>query len=373
MLGVSIWQSYSARKVALNVIQGRRPFGPPEPPLMDQYGYPDHEAQKQKEAELGAQTMTRDELAVYDIVKTISFLFFLQSILSFGLGKLGMRTVWREKSICAHRVSRKSCFGLLFVFIFGMILKHEGGELHKIIMRNMGKQNHSSDISSIINKTDSFNLTEPLGRNLQSHHKWEDEPFFGDEPIEDICEALDNDGCESDERCSWCKSAAVASACKSVEVAKSLPQAVFDCDNLDASQEEFAGRHQGHHGKFNKDHHKGGKGGKHGHHEGKDRHGKHGKERKHGMCKHCPMHYGGMIYVITLVMHMCNLRCYFHNLSTWEAKRVEAGEVLSEDDWGCGPWKKKWKKKQEQKRINQTGRVQVSDDSQIDSSSTQMQ
>lgn len=115
--------------------------------------------------------MTRDELAVYDIVKTISFLFFLIAIFNFGLGKLGMRTVWREKSICAHRVSKKSCFGLLFVFIFGMILKHEGDELHKIIMRNKGKKSHSSAITSIINQTDSFNLTEPIGRNLQSHHR----------------------------------------------------------------------------------------------------------------------------------------------------------------------------------------------------------
>lgn len=43
-LGISMWQSFKARQIALNVVQGRKAFGPPEPPLEDEYGYPDHEA-----------------------------------------------------------------------------------------------------------------------------------------------------------------------------------------------------------------------------------------------------------------------------------------------------------------------------------------
>ena len=76
--------------------------------------------------------------------------------------------------------------------------------------------------------------------------------------------------------------------------------------------------------------------------------------------------YAGIFYAITLFVHMCNLRCYFHKLSAWETKRIEAGEVLSDDGWGCGgPWRKKhWKKKHEQRRANQT--------ESLDSSSTQM-
>ena len=291
-------------------------------------------------------------------MKTISFLFFLLSVVSFGLGKLGMRTVWREKSQCANRVSKKSCIGILFVVIFGMILKHEGTELHQIIMRNKFKKSSPNSIVSIINQTDSLNLTEPIGRNLRSHHRGEGEQSFGDD-VEGICNALSNDGCESDERCSWCKSAAVPSVCHSVDMAKALPSAVFACDNLDASHEKFAGRGHGkwnHHGKDHNDHHKGGKHG-HGHHE-----------------KPCPVTYGAYIYAFLLIFHMCNLRCYFHKLNAWETKRVEAGEVLSEDGWGCGPWKKKWKKKHEQRRVNQTSSVQDTEgDSQIDSSTTQMQ
>merc|ERR1711988_673803 len=47
------------------------------------------------------------------------------------------------------------------------------------------------------------------------------------------CEALgDQNSCDADDICSWCKSAAVKSACKSTATAKSLPSAVFQCDNL---------------------------------------------------------------------------------------------------------------------------------------------
>lgn len=70
--------------------------------------------------------MTRDELASYDIMKTISFLVLLLSVINFGLGKLGMRTVWREKSHCANRISKKSCIGLVFIVIFAIMLDHEG-------------------------------------------------------------------------------------------------------------------------------------------------------------------------------------------------------------------------------------------------------
>ena len=148
------------------MVQGRKAFGPPEPPAEDEYGYPDHEAQRKREAELGAQTLTRDELASYDLMKTISFLILLLSGLNFGLGHLGMRTVWREKSHCAHRITKKSLIGLVFIAIFSLMVRHEGGELHKIIKRNKFQKSSPKDLETIINKTDHFNMTEPMGRNL---------------------------------------------------------------------------------------------------------------------------------------------------------------------------------------------------------------
>ena len=45
---------------------------------------------------------------------------------------------------------------------------------------------------------------------------------------QDDCEALgDTNSCDANDKCSWCKSAAVASKCNSLETAKALPSAVF--------------------------------------------------------------------------------------------------------------------------------------------------
>ena len=47
------------------------------------------------------------------------------------------------------------------------------------------------------------------------------------------CEAIGaQDSCDASDKCSWCKSAAVKSACKDLATAKSLPSAVFQCDKL---------------------------------------------------------------------------------------------------------------------------------------------
>merc|ERR1711861_21485 len=140
--------------------------------------------------------------------------------------------------------------------------------------------------------------------------------------------------CHADSLCSWCKASAVPDVCHSVENAKHLPEAVFSCDNLGIMDEEFTprGNHEGkHHGKGRKGHH--GKGKEDHHMKGNDGHHKH-HERA------CCMKYAGIIYAITLFFHLCNLRCFFHKLTAWEAKRVEAGEVLS-DDGPCGPWGRK--------------------------------
>ena len=46
----------------------------------------------------------------------------------------------------------------------------------------------------------------------------------------------DQTSCDADAACSWCKSAAVASACNTLEDAKTLPAAVFQCDKLSAAE-----------------------------------------------------------------------------------------------------------------------------------------
>jgi hypothetical protein len=91
-IAFSCVQCYRARFIATRVAQGKRPFGPPdeEPPKWD-----DWEAMEKREAEFGSQIITRDELAIYDIVKSASFFILMMALSTIMLGKLGMRTVWR--------------------------------------------------------------------------------------------------------------------------------------------------------------------------------------------------------------------------------------------------------------------------------------
>lgn len=49
---------------------------------------------------------------------------------------------------------------------------------------------------------------------------------------EDMCNALPESGCHANKACSWCKAAAVPSACHSVENGKRLPAGAFTCDNI---------------------------------------------------------------------------------------------------------------------------------------------
>ena len=55
--------------------------------------------------------------------------------------------------------------------------------------------------------------------------------LLGDD--QEHCETIKSlSPCDADDKCSWCKSAAVASKCNSLETAKSLPSAVFQCDKI---------------------------------------------------------------------------------------------------------------------------------------------
>ena len=60
--------------------------------------------------------------------------------------------------------------------------------------------------------------------------------FLGDD--EETCNALGSeDSCNANDKCSWCKAAAVASACHSINNAKKLPAAVFQCSKVDSQIE----------------------------------------------------------------------------------------------------------------------------------------
>lgn len=47
------------------------------------------------------------------------------------------------------------------------------------------------------------------------------------------CDAITaKDACDKNDKCSWCLSGAVPPACKTLDEAKQLPPAVFQCDKL---------------------------------------------------------------------------------------------------------------------------------------------
>ncbi len=55
--------------------------------------------------------------------------------------------------------------------------------------------------------------------------------FKCDSELQDACESLaDQDKCDASSECTWCKSAAVPSKCYKKSDAKKLPSGVFKCD-----------------------------------------------------------------------------------------------------------------------------------------------
>ena len=73
---------------------------------------------------MGTQVVTRDELELYDTMKTMSYSMFLMSALVIGMGKCGMRSVWREKSKVGKRMMKKSAIAFAIIALFGMMTMH---------------------------------------------------------------------------------------------------------------------------------------------------------------------------------------------------------------------------------------------------------
>ena len=70
--------------MAERIIAGKKPWGPPPT--------------REERMAMGTQVVTRDELELYDLMKGMSYLMFLMSVIVIGMGKCGLRVVWREKS-----------------------------------------------------------------------------------------------------------------------------------------------------------------------------------------------------------------------------------------------------------------------------------
>jgi cell division septation protein DedD len=80
----SLMHGNDARHMAQNIVSGKKPWGPPPT--------------REEERAMGTQVVTRDELEIYDNLKSMSFLMFIMSILTIAIGKCGHRALWRKKS-----------------------------------------------------------------------------------------------------------------------------------------------------------------------------------------------------------------------------------------------------------------------------------
>jgi hypothetical protein len=78
-----------------------------------------------------------------------------------------------------------------------------------------------------------------IGRQYRKHSRGE-ENFFQPNAA---CAYADQSSCDADPACSWCKSAAVKSACKDINDAKALPPSIFACDKIQEEEPMAACAH----------------------------------------------------------------------------------------------------------------------------------
>merc|ERR1719453_2434095 len=113
----------------------------------------------------------------------------------------------------------KSCFGAILIAILALIVSHEVKLGKDLVMKSREKNMPPPPEDGQIMDVD-YNDEPPRGRNLFTASK---------------CDGLAEDDCHSNS-CSWCKSGAVPPSCKDPEMAKKLPPAVFQCDNIGFQQ-----------------------------------------------------------------------------------------------------------------------------------------
>lgn len=94
--------------------------------------------------------VTRDELDVYDLLKTMSFFMIMASLFIGMIGKLGMKTVWKEKSWATKWIGMKSLMLLILTLACGLVLKGDSHEFHKITRRHKPNKHHEKHNDNII-------------------------------------------------------------------------------------------------------------------------------------------------------------------------------------------------------------------------------
>jgi len=80
----------------------------------------------------GSEVVTRDEFALYDYLRSMSFFTFMMSVCVMIIGKCGLRSTWIKKSKMAKRIFRKGKISCAVIFFLGLFAAYYGHEIHQI-------------------------------------------------------------------------------------------------------------------------------------------------------------------------------------------------------------------------------------------------
>jgi len=222
LLGVmkSVHTGFTARTKAWKIING------------------DHHGEEMSEF------VTRDEFALFDLMKILSVFGFFVSLIIMLYARWGFHAVKWQKSNFTRFLVCKSKWIFGFLIVLGLMMYPYGKEMKTIFKRHHhGHKNMTADVETadVETETEAFqprNLREMRGGHHHARFEMKAmlQNFVGDD--EETCNAHAESDCHADTKCSWCLSAAVKASCHSVENAKKLPAAIFSCDNLGMTEEQ---------------------------------------------------------------------------------------------------------------------------------------
>jgi len=234
----SLFHGFHARQSAEWLLHGRHPHPPhPHPHPNATWDMPNSEEPMQHHQWF----VERDEFALYDLIKTISFLALVLSMCFIGLGKKGLRAVWMKKPKMTARLLKRSGFKLGFMALVAMVLHCQVKEAIKIVKDHT----HPSNTTQTEETDSNVWVEQPEEFPQRRLYAYDDFISYVPKDVRGFipkqflganvdCRSTysDQNSCDADAGCSWCTSGAVKPACNSLEDAKSLPPAVFKCDKV---------------------------------------------------------------------------------------------------------------------------------------------
>ena len=211
----SFYHMMTAGKHADDMINGHhRPHPGPGP-----HPHPN----KTEEMEGAPKYVTHEQFELYDTLKTLASIMFFIFAKVMAVGKCGRWMAWRNNSDATKRLGKKSLLGFVLIIIMSLFAAHQGHHIKNIMEKvhpdHKGGKHHmrggrhlEEDLVSQTSNSLLMSILKDQEATCSAH---------GDE-----------NSCNADGPCSWCDAGAVRPACHSIENAKILPPAVFQCSKL---------------------------------------------------------------------------------------------------------------------------------------------